>query len=67
MDIGGTMKIRVIGNEELECQVRFIKRGWFSKEAFKLEGEVTRTVGKKLNISTKLLEIGTVIYILLTI
>jgi hypothetical protein len=48
MDIGGTMKIRVIGNDELDCQVRFIKRGWFSKEAFKLEGEVTRTVGKKI-------------------
>jgi hypothetical protein len=47
MDIGGTMKIRIIGNDDYDCQIRFIKRGWFSKEAFKLEGEVTKIVGKK--------------------
>ena len=54
MDIGGTMKIRLIGNEELDCQIRFIKRGWFSREAYKLEGEVTRMVGKKIQYLHKI-------------
>jgi hypothetical protein len=34
------MKVNLIGNNELECKIQFSQRGWFSKEAYKLEGDV---------------------------
>ena len=29
IDIGGTMKVNLIGNDELECKIQFFQRGWF--------------------------------------
>ena len=40
VDIGGTMKLRILDNPNLHCQIRFHKRGWVSKEICKCEGEV---------------------------
>ena len=46
VDIGGTSRIRLLGSD-LTCQLRFTKRGWLSRDEFKVEGEVTRGGGKK--------------------
>jgi hypothetical protein len=42
LDIGGTSTINLIQNPELKCQLRYTKRGWLSKDEFKVEGEVSR-------------------------
>ena len=47
MDIGGTSVIRIIGEPNLKCELNFIKRGWLSKDEFKIEGDVFRTAGPK--------------------
>lgn len=39
-DLGGTAKVREVSNPDYECQVRYHRRGWMSKEEFKCEGEV---------------------------
>jgi len=46
IDIGGTSKVRLVGKDELEINLRWTKRGWLSKEEFKVEGELTRQTGK---------------------
>ena len=46
IDIGGTAKVRIL-DTDLNCQLKFTKRGWLSKDEFKVEGEVTKGVGKK--------------------
>lgn len=49
VDIGGGMKVNLVqwgegvkGGSPVEycAAIRFTKRGWFSKEEFKVEGEV---------------------------
>ena len=42
IDIGGTSEVRLISEPQLFCSLRFTKRGWLSKEEFKVEGEVVR-------------------------
>lgn len=53
-DCGGTMKISLLPWDDskpydekqvpLTATVKFTKKGWFSKEEYKLEGEVQRHV-----------------------
>lgn len=43
VDIGGTSSVRLIEKPELECVVTYTKRGWISKDQFKVEGEVCRS------------------------
>lgn len=40
IDMGGTMKVRILQNSNLHCQIKFHKRGWVSKEICKCDGEV---------------------------
>jgi hypothetical protein len=40
IDVDGVMNIKCHQRPELNAYIKFTKRGWFSKEAFKLEGEV---------------------------
>ena len=48
LDIGGTLKARIVDQTELACQIRFQKKGWISREEYKLEGEVYEAMpGKK--------------------
>ena len=47
VDIGGTAVLRTLGDDDHLCHLNFIKRGWMSKEEFKVEGEVKRTTKKK--------------------
>ena len=49
IDLGGSSKIRLLQDPELEVNLRFTKKGWLSKEEYKVEGEVIRTkkAGKK--------------------
>lgn len=41
IDIGGSSTISLLENKNLKCQLRYTKRGWLSKEEFKVEGEVS--------------------------
>ena len=50
IDVGGTMKAQLMPSKEgtvggsvcpYQCTLRMTKKGWFSKEEFKVEGEVT--------------------------
>jgi len=48
VDIGGSAVVRLLGESELKCTINFTKRGYFSKEEFKCEGEVFQSgEGKK--------------------
>jgi hypothetical protein len=40
LDMGGTMKVRILENPNLHCVVNFHKRGWMSKDIAKCDGEV---------------------------
>lgn len=40
LDQGGESYIRLIGNDELKATMRYTRRGWLSKEEFKVEGEL---------------------------
>ena len=40
LDIGGTLKSRILDNPNLGCQIRFTKKGWISREEYKCEGEL---------------------------
>ena len=42
IDLGGNQKIRCITEPDLEANLRYTRRGWFTKEEFKVEGEVSR-------------------------
>lgn len=46
IDIGGTSEVKLISEPQLSCSLRFTKRGWLSKEGFKVEGEVVRQGAK---------------------
>ena len=39
-DLGGSSSIRLMNNPNLECNIKYTKRGWLSKDTFKVEGEV---------------------------
>ena len=39
-DLGGSSSLRLLNNPNLECNIKYTKRGWLSKEVFKVEGEV---------------------------
>lgn len=43
IDIGGTLKVKILEQPNLACQVRFHKKGWISREEYKCEGEVYET------------------------
>ena len=49
MDIGGVSNVRLLSNSEIFAKIKYIKRGLFSKEECKIEGEVGRksSGGKK--------------------
>lgn len=47
IDIGGSSTISLLENKNLKCQMRYTKRGWLSKEEFKVEGEVSKISGNK--------------------
>ena len=40
-DIGGDSYVRLIGRPDLKCKLTWTKRGWITKEMFKVEGVVT--------------------------
>lgn len=42
MDIGGISNIRLLNNTEIQGKIKYIKRGLFSKEECKIEGEIIR-------------------------
>jgi len=46
LDLGGESKIRILGDDELKVTLRYTRRGWLSKEEFKVEGEVVRQQNK---------------------
>jgi len=46
VDIGETMTVINVNKPNYRCEVRFERRGWFSKEEFKLQGESFITEGK---------------------
>jgi hypothetical protein len=54
LDIGGGSKVRNVNEPSLEVNLRWTKRGFFTKEEFKVEGEVCRTIGKKQEILYKI-------------
>ena len=54
LDIGGGSKVRNVNEPSLEVNLRWTKRGFFTKEEFKVEGEVVRMVGKKQEILYKI-------------
>jgi len=41
IDIGGTASTRIIGNNNLKSEVRYTKKGWFTKEEYKFVGDVS--------------------------
>ena len=47
IDLGGKSDVRILENDELKSTLRYTKRGWLSKEEFKVEGEVVSGKGKK--------------------
>ena len=48
VDIGGSSKVELLDGN-FECNIKFHKRGWLSKEACKVEGEVSRITKDKKN------------------
>ena len=42
IDIGGQGSVKILGNEELKCNIRYTKKGWLSRDEYKCEGEVVR-------------------------
>jgi hypothetical protein len=49
LDIGGSSTVNLIGSEDLKCSLKFTKRGWLSKDEYKVEGEVSRVTSSKKN------------------
>lgn len=47
LDIGGTLKSKILDQPNLACQIRFQKKGWISREEYKCEGEVYETQPEK--------------------
>ena len=47
VDLGGSSQIKLLERSDLDCQLRYTKRGWISKDECKVEGEVTKK-GKKI-------------------
>ena len=44
LDIGGTFKVRCLTDSSLEINLRYIKKGWLTKEEYKVEGELSRII-----------------------
>ena len=42
MDIGGISNIRLLNNDDIHGKIKYIKRGMFSKEVCKIEGEINK-------------------------
>ena len=42
MDIGGISNIRLLSNLEILGKIKYIKRGLFSSEICKIEGEISK-------------------------
>ena len=47
IDIGGHAVLRILEDPSVVCKIHFIKRGWLSKDEFKLEGDVQYVPAKK--------------------
>lgn len=47
IDIGGRFKCHILGQDNLKAEVRFHKRGWFSSENQKCEGEISEEMPGK--------------------
>lgn len=50
VDIGDTMTVVNQKRPNERCEVRFERRGWLSKEPFKLVGESFKVDGKKIQV-----------------
>jgi len=42
LDMGGAGRIRILEKPEYEAKIKYFRRGWLSKDEFKLNGDVTR-------------------------
>jgi len=42
VDVGEVMTLKNLNRPDEICKVKFTRRSWFSKEAFKFEGEAFR-------------------------
>ena len=45
LDVGGSCKVALLGNDQLKSKIKFHKKGWLARDAHKVEGSVTK--GKK--------------------
>ena len=54
VDIGETMYVINTNRPTERSEIRFERRGWFSSEEFKLEGEAYTGEGKKKEIAYKI-------------
>ena len=59
VDIGETMHVINTNRPTERSEIRFERRGWFSLEEFKLEGEAYTGEGKKKRLLIQLKVIGT--------
>ena len=50
VDIGDTMTVVNNNKPNLKCEIKYERRGWFSDEAFKLQGESFVTEGKSKSV-----------------
>lgn len=41
------MKVRIVDQPNIQCVIRFQKKGWLSREEYKCEGEVYETLPGK--------------------
>ena len=54
VDIGGTSTIKSIEHPDLECLLTYTKRGWTTRDMFKVEGDVYRKNSKKKELLYKI-------------
>jgi len=45
IDVGGHASTRILGNDKLKSEMKYTKKSWFSKEEYKIEGNVSQYNG----------------------
>ena len=45
IDIGGSASVKIIGNSNIRAVLNYTKKGWFSKEEYKIDGFVEKYNG----------------------
>ena len=45
IDIGGTSSVRVLENSNLKAVLNYTKKGWFAKEEYRIDGNVSKYNG----------------------